>query len=1206
MVSRYTRVAVAGLAVAGGAWLWSGSTPLKAQTDDQAGSFREAYSKDTGESDQAKVKLNYFGASWDRVLRDVSRQMGRELVMEHAPEGRVTRRDRRMHSTSQAIRLLNAELEKDGFRLLLQSKHLVLLKLDHARSRYSRPVARPSEAPVQQASARETAPKRTVSRSRTQPIRQTGGFQDIVEPEAQRPAAEPLEEQTFKIANGKAADVARSIYDVFSSRSTLNKSGLNGLPSFTVFHRGANGEASSDKHFEIAIDRENNSLTVVAPRNTVGQLVNLMRSLDEAPKPGASQDVRIVPTNKVKAKTTEELQQELDKLSRTRQRTSFRPNREETFFAQQSGDGQDPGPPTTGAGAQRSMNLQGDVVLQPLDDLGAVVIRGNQDDIDTVVGIIEELEKLSEGTLPEINLVELKSVNSEALAELMTSVYDRLSELREAGAGSERQTNIGFVPVVKPNALLVLAPTVDMDNILTLIKKLDRPVNPTYEFEVFQLKYAIASQVVASLTDLYDEPTGLGTRVRAIADVRTNSVIVQARPGDLEEIATVIEKIDLDKAGKVARVRVIKLQNATAQELTDTINTALQNITNPPATNQAFGQTGSTELRDSQSVVLEFLTRDGEIERYIRSGILVDVRVQADVRSNSIIVTAPEPSLELMEALIRELDGVPRSVADIKVFTLERADAEQAVDLLTGIFEDQNTTDNVGVVIEGAQGAGSTLTPLRFSADVRTNTVVAAGSLESLAIVEAILLRLDETRSLTSSRTIEVIQLNNILAESTAAQVAQFLDTQTQLLDQDALRSGVERLANEVVVDFEEQSNSLIVSATPEWHAQIRNLTDRLDQNPRQVVIQALLVEVSLDNNDEFGIELGFQDPFSFLRGASGFGFAGANQLANTNLISPNRVATQGLSNFGLGRQNTDLGFGGLVFSANSEAVSVLVRALQARRNVHVLSRPMVNATNGIEARIQVGQEVPVINGFTTNGLGNIQPTVIRDDAGVILTVTPRISDDDTVQLRVYAEKSSFGGAGVPIGTDNNGAVIESPIKDVSVAEGDIVLADGQTAVFGGIISKSDNTLERKVPWLGDIPVLGQGFRFDATETVRSELLIFLTPRIVKTQADAELIKQIEAERMHYIESEAEEIHGPLFSVPGQGVSNPEYRNLQPANEGLLQDYPSAGALPTDQPANAIQPMSGTSSKSESPKRRSSAVRRPGEFFKRLRDRGEK
>ena len=136
--------------------------------------------------------------------------------------------------------------------------------------------------------------------------------------------------------------------------------------------------------------------------------------------------------------------------------------------------------------------------------------------------------------------------------------------------------------------------------------------------------------------------------------------------------------------------------------------------------------------------------------------------------------------------------------------------------------------------------------------------------------------------------------------------------------------------------------------------------------------------------------------------------------------------------------------------------------------------------------------------------------------------------------------------------------------------------------------------------------MLGQGFRFDATETVRSELLIFLTPRIVKTQADAELIKQIEAERMHYIESEAEEIHGPLFSVPGQGVSNPEYRNLQPANEGLLQDYPSAGALPTDQPANAIQPMSGTSSKSESPKRRSSAVRRPGEFFKRLRDRGEK
>lgn len=1200
MVSRYTQVAVAGLTVVGGALLWS-STPLKAQLDEQEGSFREAYSRSSEVSKDATVRLNYFGASWERVLQDVSKQIGRELVMDTPPTGRVTRRDRRSHTAAAAIRLLNAELEKDGFRLLLQRDHLVVLQLDKARSRYSRPVVGPQQATQARSQPSTRRPtEHPTSRSRSPLIRQTSGLQDAYESEPQVANVEPFEEQTFRIAHGKAADVARSIYDVFATRSTLNKTGVNGLPSFTVFHRTLHGQKSDEKHFEIGIDRERNSLTVVAPRNTSQQLISLIRQVDQPPKENGDGDVRVVQTNRVKAKTTDELQRELNKLTRGMQRTAFRPNRNNMFFNQntQSGDVQEPGPPTAGAGQQRSMNLQGDVVLQPLDDLGAVVIKGNQADIDTVVGIIEELERLSEGTLPEINLVELKSVNSEALAELLTAVYDDLAERREAGGGSERQSNIGFVPVVKPNAILVLAPTVDLDAILELIKKLDRPVNPTYEFEVFQLRNAIASQVVASLETFYEEPTGLSTRIRAVADVRTNSVIVQARPSDLQEVAALVEKVDRDEAGKVSRVRVIKLRNAVAEELTDTINTALQNITNPPQTNQNFGQTGASELRDSQSVVLEFLTRDGDIERYIRSGILVDVRVQADIRSNSIIVTAPEASLELMEALIRELDGAPRSVADIKVFTLERASAEQAVDLLTGIFEDQNNTDNVGVAIQGAQDAESTLTPLRFSADVRTNSVVAAGSLESLAIVEAILLRLDETRTMVSSRTIQVKRLNNILAESAAAQLAQFLDSQAQLLDQDSLRSGVERLANEVVVDFLEQGNSLIISATPEWHARIQTVIDELDADPRQVVIQALIVEVSLDKNDEFGVELGFQDPFGFLRGDSNFNFLGANEVANTTVVSPNRIVTQGLSNFGLGRLSTNAGIGGFVFNANSEAVNVLIRALQARRNVQVLSRPMVNATNGLIARMESGQEVPVINGFAATGLGNLQPTVERISAGIKLNVTPRISSNDTIQLKIYAEKSGFTGGNVPIGTDSLGNPITSPIRDLAVAEGDIVLRNGQTAVFGGIITKSDTTDERKVPWLGDIPWLGQAFRYDATETGRTELLIFLTPRIVKNAADTEVIKQIEAERLHYIESDAEEVHGPIFSVPADG-SNSGYRNVSPATDEFAPGNYPVEQVPTEEAFDVIQPTSGTVTKK---RKRSFGAQRAGGLLRKLID----
>ena len=1156
MNSRWMRVAIAGLVVSGGTCLWV-SPSLKAQSESDFEQRNEG------------VRLTYNGASWEQVLEDFSQQVGRRLVMDSVPKGKVTRRDRTVYSTSEALRLLNSELGKDGYRVLMQQDLVILTKADQTPSRSRQ---RPStQRPIRNRSTARAAYSGQGTAQRQ--IRQTSSFQEAMNGVPVSRADGPWEEQTFKVANAQAADVARSIYDVFAKRSTLNTSGVNGLPSFTVFHRDAIGRTSKNRHFEIGIDRERNSLTVAAPANTIRQLVNLIRELDQTVQD--KRDVRVVQTQNLKAKTTEELQQELDRLSRLT-RTSFQPNRGNMFFAQGGQDGgqPQPGSPQAGAGDQKAMNLQGDVVLQPLDDIGAVVIKGNQDDIDTVVGIIEELERLSEGTLPEVSLVELNSVNSEALAELLTTVYENLSELREGGSGTERKNNIGFVPVVKPNAILVLAPRIDLEqDIKKLIEKLDRPVNPTFEFEVFQLRNAIASQVKANLDTLYEEPVGLGTRIRSVADVRTNSLIVQARPADLEEVAAIVEKVDRDESKKRNRLKVIPLRNASAEELAETISTAIQNIINPPQTNVNFGQTGASELRDSQSVVLEFFTRDGDVERLIRSGILVDVRVQADIRSNSLIVTAPEPSLELMEALIRQLDGAPPSVADIKVFTLERADATQAVELLTGLFEDQNNEDEVGVAFAGANAADSTLVPVRFSADIRTNTVVAAGSLESLAIVEAILLRLDEPQTSTRSREPRVVQLNNIEAESAAERLTAFLEARAELLDADDLRSGIERLQNEVVIDFEVQSNSLIISATPEWHARMKTIIDQLDADPRQVVIQALLVEVTLENNDEFGIELGFQDPFSFLRGNSGFNFAAANQLANTNLVSPDRIVTQGLNNLGLGRTSTNAGVGGFVFSANSEAVSVLVRALQARRNVQVLSRPMINARNGILARIQVGQDVPVVNGFAASGLGNLQPTVERDDAGVILEVTPRISENDTVQLRVYAEKSDFAGGTVVLGTDANGGAIEAPIKDISVAEGDIVLRNGQTAVFGGIISKSDDSIERKVPWLGDIPWLGQAFRFDATETNRSELLIFLTPRIVKSDGDVEILKQIEADRIHYIESEAENIHGPLFSVPNEGGQN----GTHPQG---LEGLPADQFIPANEPVEIIQPASATEEKS--------------------------
>ena len=152
--------------------------------------------------------------------------------------------------------------------------------------------------------------------------------------------------------------------------------------------------------------------------------------------------------------------------------------------------------------------------------------------------------------------------------------------------------------------------------------------------------------------------------------------------------------------------------------------------------------------------------------------------------------------------------------------------------------------------------------------------------------------------------------------------------------------------------------------------------------------------------------------------------------------------------------------------------------------------------------------------------------------------MTPIISPDGMIVMDVTAQKSDFNGGGVPIFVDNaTGNVVESPIKNITEVDTRVSVGNGQTIVIGGMITKSDETLERKVPWLGDVPLLGQAFRFDGTTTRRTELLMFLTPRVVNSDADSEIIKQIEAERMHFIEADAEELHGPLYSTPAQSDS---------------------------------------------------------------------
>ena len=360
----------------------------------------------------------------------------------------------------------------------------------------------------------------------------------------------------------------------------------------------------------------------------------------------------------------------------------------------------------------------------------------------------------------------------------------------------------------------------------------------------------------------------------------------------------------------------------------------------------------------------------------------------------------------------------------------------------------------------------------------------------------------------------------------------------------------------------EKTTNSLLVRGSMAEVAEIRNLITQLDRLPPQVVIQALLVEVELGNTDEFGLELGVQDSVLFDRSVIGNittitetvtqpggvqtsnqkivsqtatpGFNFNNQpLGNNVSVHPGKVGAQGLTNFGTGRVNGDLGFGGLVLSAGSESISVLLRALQQKYKVDVLSRPQIRAIDNKEALIQIGRQVPVVDGVSVTAVGSANPVIRQDQSGIILRVTPKISPEGQVLIDVKAEKSAYQlapGTGVPIFTDaTNGNVIEAPVKDITTATTSVSVRTGQTIVLGGMITRDQTKVNRKVPVLSDIPLLGEAFQYKLDNSVRKELLIFLTPLVIQDEWAEENLKQQEAERIHLSREHAEQMHGPLF-----------------------------------------------------------------------------
>ncbi|GHT25568.1 hypothetical protein FACS18942_00880 [Planctomycetales bacterium] len=797
-------------------------------------------------------------------------------------------------------------------------------------------------------------------------------------------------------------------------------------------------------------------------------------------------------------------------------------------------------------GNTSGMEVVSDFRYQILPDLDVLIIDATGAEVARFKDMIEQIQELSKIADPKIEVSYLKNVNCVSLNWVIRQIFV------DAGYFRTKQGMVTIIPLINPNGMLVIGWGHAFDSMKDLLETLDKPVAAENSIiQVIRLQHASAQEVMTVLRGAFPRPpvqnSGFAQRVEFFADIRTNSIIVQAAPNDLKEVQRVIAEIDVPNVAAKLLVQQFKLKHTLAADLSQVLNSAIR--------------PGISGTPDRKRPSLQLLIEDEKGKRMLESGIMSDVSVSGNPHTNSLIVSAPEKAMPLIEQLIHLLD-VPASEAEIKVFQILYGEANALVQTLRSLIPTQ-AEGTAGPQLPGSK-SDETIIPIRFAVDTRTNSILAAGSDGDLKIVEALLYSMD--REDQQKRKETVYMLRSMLAKDVAIAVNEYIESKRKIrAASPGVISAYQQIESEVIVVPENVNNALLISATPKYYDEIMELIKQMDQAPPQVLIQVLIGEVTLGNQNEFGAEFGIQDSLLFDRNTFNNITQATRKITQTNggvttvieepfilngtatpgwLFNENpsssltngynaaaaqsagNVGSQLLTNFATGRVGAETGFGGMVFSANSDAVSIMIRALQETNKLEVLSRPQIMAMNNQQALVHVGQRVPRVKGTTTTNYND--KTIVEDeDVGLMLMVMPTISPEGNIVMQVTAQKSKISADSTAVGFVNNQPVY-SPAIDIINAQTMISASDKETVVLGGLISKETQHIHRKVPLLGDIPVLGKLFSYEYNKCKRSELLVILTPRIIRDKNDFEEIKQVEAARMNWCLRGVAELHGDI------------------------------------------------------------------------------
>ena len=467
-----------------------------------------------------------------------------------------------------------------------------------------------------------------------------------------------------------------------------------------------------------------------------------------------------------------------------------------------------------------------------------------------------------------------------------------------------------------------------------------------------------------------------------------------------------------------------------------------------------------------------------EISRIIEPLLATGAQMATYAKTNSIVITDTSSNIHHIAKIIQKLDVKEQ----ITIFGLNYASAQALSEQIIRIIEKSRV---VSSPVGRNRSTPQTGTGMKILPDVRTNSLIVSANAQDTETIERLIMQLDVERP-DSASNVHVIYLEN-------AQPKEVAESLTAVLANLRITGALEA-SQQVQVTADEGTNAVIVAASAQDFKVIAGIIEKLDIVREQVLVEMLIMEVGEDGLIEIGID-----------------------WATLDEAVENSVRFFGATNFGprvdfVSGDLEGLAVGAWRADGSDVTIGGILHALEKESGVNILSTPHITTSNHSKAKIIVGENIPyVVESRITETTDFITPTVIDTfeykDVGISLEITPHISQGGLVRLEIDSEFTKLI-EGV------TGASVNTPTTAKRQAQTVVSMNSGSTVVIGGLIRDDKTTLEKKIPLLGDLPLIGGLFKFQRDRLQKTNLLIFITPHVMGSQKDMEQITEKKKKEM--------------------------------------------------------------------------------------------